>query len=119
MAFIYGCRGLKSIGFTKKIINFSISDFKKTLVFTKSIENCHLLYTVLKHMNFNVAEISSKLKFKRTKILKAFKNDKIEVLVSTDALARGIDIGTIDFVISYDVPSYVKTYIHRIGKNAL
>ena len=67
-------------------------------------------------MNFKVAEISSKLKFKRTKILKAFKNDKIEVLVSTDALARGIDIGTIDFVISYDVPSYVKTYIHRIGK---
>lgn len=93
-------------------------DFKKTLVFTKSIENCHLLYTVLKHMNFNVAEISSKLKFKRTKILKAFKNDKIEVLVSTDALARGIDIGTIDFVISYDVPSYVKTYIHRIGRTA-
>ena len=40
-------------------------------------------------------------------------NGKIDVLVSTDALARGIDIGTIEFVISYDNPKYVKTYIHR------
>ena len=40
-------------------------------------------------------------------------SDKIDILVATDALARGIDIGKIDFVISYDCPKFVKTYIHR------
>ena len=70
---------------------------------------------VLKKMGLNVAEISSNLKSKRSKILSIFRSDdgKIDVLVSTDALARGIDIGTIEFVISYDSPKYVKTYIHR------
>ena len=40
------------------------------------------------------------------------------MLVCTDALARGIDIGRIDFVISYDCPKFVKTYIHRVGRTA-
>ena len=70
---------------------------------------------MLKELGLNVAEISSNLKSKRSKILNMFRSDsgKIDVLVSTDALARGIDIGTIEFVISYDTPKYVKTYIHR------
>ena len=93
-------------------------EIKKTLVFTKSIDNCHYLATLLKSSNMKVGEISSKLKYQRSKTLKAFKNDKLDVLVSTDALARGIDIGTIDLVISYDVPKFVKTYIHRIGRTA-
>lgn len=37
-------------------------------------------------------------------------------LISTDALARGIDIVDCDSVISYDPPKNVKTYIHRIGR---
>ena len=36
----------------------------------------------------------------------------------SDALARGIDIGQIDYVISYDSPAFVKTYIHRVGRTA-
>ena len=39
-------------------------------------------------------------------------------LVATDALARGIDIGKIDYVVSYDCPKYIKTYIHRVGRTA-
>lgn len=37
-------------------------------------------------------------------------------LISTDALARGIDISDCDYVISYDPPRNIKTYIHRIGR---
>lgn len=37
-------------------------------------------------------------------------------LISTDALARGVDIADCDSVISYDPPKNVKTYIHRIGR---
>jgi ATP-dependent RNA helicase DDX51/DBP6 len=58
------------------------------------------------------------MKSKRARILSAFKQDKIDILVCTDALARGIDIGQIDFVVSYDCPKFVKTYIHRVGRTA-
>ena len=90
----------------------------KALIFTNSIESAHQLTLVLKQLGLNsVAEISSDMKSKRSKIINMFKsekaNNKIDFLVSTDALARGIDIGTIDFVISYDSPKYIKTYIHR------
>ena len=93
---------------------------RKALIFTNSIESAHQLTLVLKQLGLLVAEISSSVKSKRSKIINMFKSDanKINVLVSTDALARGIDIGTIDFVISYDNPKYVKTYIHRIGRTA-
>lgn len=92
---------------------------KKVLIFTKSIENSHNLCLILKAMDLKVAEMSSQLKKgKRGKILSQFKNDKIDVMVATDALARGIDIGTIDFVLSYDCPKFIKTYIHRIGRTA-
>ena len=93
-------------------------NMKKALIFTNSIESAHQLTLVLKQLGLNsVAEISSDMKSKRSKIINMFKsekaNNKIDFLVSTDALARGIDIGTIDFVISYDSPKYIKTYIHR------
>ena len=90
---------------------------KKALVFTKSIENSHHLSAVLQHLDLRVGVISSQVK-KRSTILNAFKNDRLDTLVATDALARGMDIGTIDFVVSYDQPKFIKTYIHRIGRTA-
>ena len=38
--------------------------------------------------------------------------------MSTDALARGMDIDNVRFVISYESPPYLKTYIHRAGRTA-
>lgn len=37
-------------------------------------------------------------------------------LIGTDALARGIDIQDCNYVISYDPPRNIKTYIHRVGR---
>ena len=39
-------------------------------------------------------------------------------LVTSDQMARGIDIPVVDYVVSYDLPGYTKTYIHRIGRTA-
>lgn len=39
-------------------------------------------------------------------------------IVSSDALARGMDIPGVKYVVSYDAPMYIKTYIHRIGRTA-
>ena len=39
-------------------------------------------------------------------------------MVCTDAVARGMDLGVVDCVISYDPPKFVKNHIHRIGRTA-
>jgi hypothetical protein len=50
--------------------------------------------------------------------LKAFREGEIQVLVSSDAMTRGMDVEGVRNVINYDVPPYVKTYIHRAGRTA-
>ena len=52
----------------------------------------------------------------REKILKDFKSGKIKFLVATGVAARGIDIGELERVVNYDLPSEVDDYIHRIGR---
>jgi ATP-dependent helicase YprA (DUF1998 family) len=52
------------------------------------------------------------------KTLAAFKEGKIDVLIGTDIMARGIHIDGLKYVINYDMPPYVKTYIHRGGRTA-
>lgn len=52
------------------------------------------------------------------KTLEAFKEGGIDVLIGTDRMARGIHIDGLRYVINYDMPPYVKTYIHRAGRTA-
>lgn len=54
----------------------------------------------------------------RREVLRAFKNRKIQILVATDVLSRGIDVEDIDLVINYDVPQDPEDYIHRVGRTA-
>lgn len=50
--------------------------------------------------------------------LKAFRAGKVRVLVSSDAMTRGMDVEEVKNVINYDMPPYIKTYIHRAGRTA-
>ena len=52
------------------------------------------------------------------KTLEAFKEGEIDVLIGTDRMARGLHIDGLRYVINYDMPPYVKTYIHRAGRTA-
>ncbi len=54
----------------------------------------------------------------RDEMMYRFKSGRIDVLVATDILSRGIDIDDIQVVINYDVPHDVEDYIHRIGRTA-
>ena len=54
----------------------------------------------------------------RDEVMFKFKAGKIDVLVATDIVSRGIDIDDIRMVINYDVPHDVEDYIHRIGRTA-
>jgi ATP-dependent RNA helicase RhlE len=52
----------------------------------------------------------------RRDVLKKFKDGHLAVLVSTDILARGIDIDSLSCVINYELPRSPKDFIHRIGR---
>ncbi|MFC7370715.1 DEAD/DEAH box helicase [Fictibacillus iocasae] len=53
---------------------------------------------------------------KRDKVLRAFKNNTIEVLVATDVAARGLDISGVSHVYNFDIPQDPESYVHRIGR---
>uniref|UniRef100_A0A8D0FAB6 DEAD-box helicase 51 n=1 Tax=Strix occidentalis caurina TaxID=311401 RepID=A0A8D0FAB6_STROC len=66
-----------------------------------------------------VAEFSSRLPpNERRRTMKEFEQGKIQLLISTDATARGIDIKGVNYVINYDAPQFIRTYIHRVGRTA-
>ena len=52
----------------------------------------------------------------RSRALKAFRDGRIDVIVATDVLARGIDVSDVNYVVNYDVPMDPEDYIHRIGR---
>ncbi|MDO4590928.1 MAG: DEAD/DEAH box helicase [Slackia sp.] len=52
----------------------------------------------------------------RSRALEAFRNGRVNVLVATDVLARGIDVPQVDYVVNYDLPLMPEDYVHRIGR---
>ena len=73
----------------------------------------------LKEIGYNAEGIHSDLdQSVREEILRQFRNRKLNILVATDILSRGIDIEDIDLVINYDVPGDGEDYVHRIGRTA-
>ncbi|XP_072944775.1 probable ATP-dependent RNA helicase Dbp73D [Epargyreus clarus] len=94
--------------------------WNKVLCFTNSAQSAHRLTVLLNTWSkgsLKVAELSAALeRSKREVVLKNFKESEINVIISTDALARGIDIPNCNYVVSYDPPRNIKTYIHRVGR---
>jgi superfamily II DNA/RNA helicase len=54
----------------------------------------------------------------RERVLAAFRNGAVRILVATDIAARGIDVDGISHVINFDLPNIPETYVHRIGRTA-
>ena len=52
----------------------------------------------------------------RERALERFRAGKIQVLVATDVMSRGIDVSGIDAVVNFDVPMDPEDYVHRIGR---
>lgn len=68
--------------------------------------------------NFAANYISGDMKqIERNAVMEEFRSGGIRVLVTTDLLARGIDIQQISLVVNYDIPNDIESYIHRIGRS--
>ncbi|MDE5612608.1 MAG: DEAD/DEAH box helicase [Odoribacter sp.] len=92
---------------------------KKTIIFSSSKQKVKDLAYALKKKGMNTAAMHSDLEQEqRESVMLDFKNGKIDILVATDIVARGIDIDDIALVINYDVPHDPEDYIHRIGRTA-
>lgn len=89
------------------------------LIFSSTKEKVKLLEKTLIKLGFNASAIHSDLEQdQRNEVLRNFKNKKLQILVATDILSRGIDIDSIGLVVNYDVPGEAEDYIHRVGRTA-
>ena len=90
---------------------------KQTLVFASSTRMVDNIAHKLWKNKIDAAAIHSKMsQTSRRDTLEQFKSGKLPVLITTDLLARGIDIDALPCVINYDPPRSPKDYIHRIGR---
>ncbi|GAQ80742.1 Putative DEAD-like helicases superfamily protein [Klebsormidium nitens] len=95
---------------------------QRTIVFTASVEATHRLFTLLQAFEglpVLAGEYSSlQPQRARSATLEAFRRGEVDMLVSSDAMTRGMDVENVENVISYDAPVYAKTYVHRAGRTA-
>jgi superfamily II DNA/RNA helicase len=94
-------------------------DYDSIIIFTSTKSKINEIVRSLRRSGFNAHGISSNLdQDKREGVLMDFKSKKINILVATDVLSRGIDVKEINLVINYDVPHNAEAYVHRIGRTA-
>lgn len=92
---------------------------KRVIVFAASKLNVKELARDLKRAGWKTGEMHSDLdQADREKVMLDFKSGRIDILVATDIVARGIDIDDITIVVNYDVPREAEDYVHRIGRTA-
>jgi ATP-dependent RNA helicase DeaD len=107
----------KKVEVIKKLIKDK--NFFLVLIFTNTRHRAKSLVRQLRDNDIKADAIHSDLKQSaRDRVMRSFREGKIQVLVATDIAARGIDVKGVDAVINYDVPKNMEYYVHRIGRTA-
>lgn len=92
---------------------------KRVIIFSSSKQKVKELTQLLRRSKWKAAEMHSDLDQRaREEVILAFRSGRIEILIATDIIARGIDIDDIEMVVNYDVPHEAEDYVHRIGRTA-
>jgi ATP-dependent RNA helicase RhlE len=92
-------------------------DWQQVLVFCKTKHGANRLAQQLEKEGIQADAIhGNKSQPARTKALKRFKDNELQVLVATDIAARGLDIEALPHVVNFDLPNVSEDYVHRIGR---
>ena len=92
---------------------------ERVIVFAASKHGVRDLARDLRRLGIKAAEIHSDLdQEQRDETIRGFRSGRIEVIVATDLLARGIDIDEVMLVVNFDVPREPEDYVHRVGRTA-
>lgn len=95
----------------------SEDEFEKVLLFGETKFGVQRLSDFLEQRGVtSVAIHGNKSQSQRQRALRAFKDNKVRVMVATDVAARGLDIPNVSHVINYDQPATYEDYVHRIGR---
>ncbi|KAJ3103945.1 translation initiation factor eIF4A, partial [Phlyctochytrium planicorne] len=101
----------------------TLCDLYDTVTITQAVIFCNTRRKVewlteqMKQRDFTVSAMHGEMtQQERETIMQAFRTGSSRVLITTDLLARGIDVQQVSLVINYDLPSNKENYIHRIGR---
>jgi len=95
------------------------NDYKSAIIFANSKENVKKLGRELMQAGLSARAFHSDLEqSEREDIMNQFKSRKLQMLIGTDILSRGIDVEGIELVVNYDTPHDAEDYVHRIGRTA-
>jgi len=102
----------------------TLCDLYETLTITQAIIYCNTRRKVdylndqMGKRDFTISTMHAELDQKeRDLIMREFRSGSSRVLISTDLLARGIDVQQVSLVINFDLPSNLENYLHRIGRS--
>jgi superfamily II DNA/RNA helicase len=96
---------------------YNLISTTQAIIFCNTIRKVQWLEEQLKAQNFSITTIHGKMtQQERNNIVQEFRDGKTRLLLTTDLLARGIDVPQVNLVICYDMPPDKETYIHRIGR---
>ena len=114
----YVCYENQKIGIIREL--FARPSGTKTIIFSSSVSKtkepgAHAEANEVSNVGAMHSDLEQE---QREAVMLDFRNGKIDILVATDIVARGIDIEDIGTVINYDVPHDPEDYIHRIGRTA-
>jgi translation initiation factor 4A len=101
----------------------TLTDLYDTLTITQAVIYCNTRRKVdwltekMQEKDFSVSSMHGDMEQReRDLIMKEFRSGASRVLITTDLLARGIDVQQVSLVINYDLPTNRENYIHRIGR---
>ena len=94
-------------------------NLKKVIIFAGKKQRVKDLTRALRTLKIDARAMHSDLEQnERDQVMLDFRNGKVDVLVATDVVSRGIDVTDVPLVINYDVPHDAEDYVHRIGRTA-
>lgn len=93
-------------------------EINQAIIYCNTTKKVDELTKQLKEKEFTVSSIHGEMdQVSRDMIMREFRTATTRILISTDLLARGIDVQQISVVINYDLPNRKESYIHRIGRS--